>query len=162
MKKNLLFACTLVFFSMFIACSDDDTTEPETEFIDQVLQGKIDGESWTFVNGTSSIDDKIHLDLLSTETECGASNFEKKSRIIFSITNAVGIYELKFDFNDLENSQTVTLLSYDEEGTPINNIATEGTVEITDITETKVIGRINARSDDNSFVNGNFEASVCN
>ena len=65
---------------------------------------------------------------------------------------------LKFDFNDLEGSRTVTLFD-DEE--VMNVIATEGAVEITSVTDTHVTGRIDARADEDNFINGNFTVPLC-
>jgi hypothetical protein len=65
---------------------------------------------------------------------------------------------LKFELNDFENSVVVNL--FEEEGY-VNNLASTGAVEILSISETQVSGRIDARIDDESFVNGNFTVNIC-
>lgn len=95
--------------------------------------------------------------VLPSEDE-GCDIMPDGDRVFFTLPSNTGVHLLKFDFNDLEGSRTVTLFD-DEE--VMNVIATEGAVEITSVTDTHVTGRIDARADEDNFINGNFTVPLC-
>jgi hypothetical protein len=147
---------------LFASCSSEEQ-KPAHSFLDQDLSGKIEGESWTLGDGYADItgegtEAKLHVTLLLPHEGAGCDLMADGDRVLFSFPLYAGLHVLKFDFNDLENNRTVTL--FDDEET-MNVIASVGAVEITSITDTEITGRIDARADDDNFVNGNFAVSLC-
>lgn len=159
MKKGLFIL--LVLFAVISSCKKDDDA-PGYNFIDKALSGKIEGGSWTFRSGyvdSSSYEGvkKLSMSFYGV-TGDACSDFLDGDRVIFSVPMKIGVFPLKFSFTDLEGSQTVTL--FDDE-TSMNNIATSGAIEILSISSTSVTGRIDATSDDDNTINGNFTVSFC-
>lgn len=101
---------------------------------------------------------KLHVTLVLPSEDEGCDIMPDGDRVFFTLPSNTGVHLLKFDFNDLEGSRTVTLFD-DEE--VMNVIATEGAVEITSVTDTHVTGRIDARADEDNFINGNFTVPLC-
>ncbi|MEP0984143.1 hypothetical protein [Ekhidna sp.] len=150
----------------FTSCgSDDEDPGGGYEFIDQNLQGIIDGIPFEFGEGTfeSSFftEGAISLDLYDSNEEfdnvCEFIGFGDQVKIFFEVTDEVGLYELSFDLNSF-SGQTITL--FNPEGS-VNNIATIGAVEILSITDTQLTGRMDARMDAENSVNGNFTVVFC-
>ena len=156
---NAIALCLLLLTS----CSKDDES-PVYDFKDQALAGAIEGVSWSYGDGYASTTGegataKLHVTLVLPSEDEGCDIMPDGDRVFFTLPSNTGVHLLKFDFNDLEGSRTVTLFD-DEE--VMNVIATEGAVEITSITETHITGRIDARADEDNFVNGNFSVPLCN
>jgi hypothetical protein len=153
-KIGLLLLLAATVFS----CKDDDDGK-KYDFKDQDLSGQIADQNWTYDDGYAEVtgDNKLSINILAAHdgpTGCEAS--WQGDMVFFHCPNAVGLYELDFDGSGM--GQTVTL--FDNEET-FNYISTEGAVEIISITETTVTGRIDARGDDEFFVNGNFTIALC-
>jgi hypothetical protein len=156
---------------MFNSCSkdeddnDNDKNQNSYEFKDQNLQGKIGGEAWNFKNGTAEVSyfDSSEIDIdLYQDTSSNICNtyITDGDKIFLSVPHKVGVHELSIDFSS-GNSQTVTL--YDRENT-MNYIASQGAVEILTIDTSSsmtLTGRMDARVDDDTYVNGNFTVSFC-
>lgn len=147
---------------LLLACGDDEDPKSSYSFKDQDVSGEIEGDSWTYADGyveESEFDGEEVLDITLTLEQDGSvcDIFTEGDRVFFFVPKAVGVYKLSFDLNSFDG-QTVTL--FDEEET-LNTIATEGAIEILSISETEVTGRIDARSDGNNHVNGNFTVSFC-
>lgn len=163
--KILLMAAGLSLISLISSCKKDDESGPSHEFINQNLQGAIDGIPFTYGEGTVEMitrDGKEHLsfDLYHANEEinevCSFFGFGNEVSAFFSIPAEVGLYELSLNFS--YGGQTVTLFNPD--GT-VNNIASIGAVEILTVTETEVTGRMDATLDAENTVNGNFTAVFC-
>ena len=156
--RKLLFISSIIIFS---SCSKDEDNGPAYEFLDQDLQGTIDGEAFVFGDGiVSSSDGELSFDLLSdmeTESACEQFGFGDFVSVFFTIPEAEGIVELSLNLQSFEG-QTVTMFNPE---TSLNVIATEGAVEITSITETSVSGKMDVKYDGENFVNGNFTAVFC-
>lgn len=156
----------LLIFSLAIlfSCKDEEE-KPTHTFKNQNLSGKIGNISWTFNDGYADVygideQSQVSVDLfMEAEEGEGCSALAKGNEVLFTLPNKVGLYLLKFELNDFENSVVVNL--FEEEGY-VNNLATTGALEITAISDTQVSGRIDARIDDASFVNGNFTVDICN
>ncbi|HYF69294.1 MAG TPA: hypothetical protein VD884_14215 [Ohtaekwangia sp.] len=152
MINKLLTAILL--YATLISCNKDDDAGPSYNFKDQLLSGKIDNE--TFVHGDGFFD----------------NDDEETVRIVLTVAQAHDLCEVIQEGNEvffyidkeekltkLGDNQTITLL---KDGSPPYNIfATSGAIEITSITETSISGRIDARVDNESFVNGNFTVYSC-
>lgn len=153
----LLFASVLAFAS----CDDDEKSSSSSsyKFKDQDLQGKINNESFLYDDGFADVGDEyidITLVLPQNEDVCDLFNIEGNS-VFFYVSNEIKLTKLSFDLSSWEG-QTVTLFAKDGAK---NLIATEGAIEILSITDTEVTGRIDARVDSKSYVNGNFTARRC-
>lgn len=162
-KSILKFQLVLIAALLF-SCSDDDSEKKSSySFKDQDLSGEIEGDSWTYEDGfveEGTFDDEEILDIslfLAQEDPACATFQREGDEVFFFVPNAVGLYKLSFDLSSFDG-QTVTLLDEEE---MLNVIATEGAIEILTITETQVTGRIDARSDGQNYVNGNFTVSFC-
>lgn len=158
-----LFLLSLAIFTF--SCGEDDEEGSSYEFKDQTAQGTINDKSWTFISGKALIrDGKLSVDLGADEDFVSCESFHfNGSYIFFTLDEATGVSELKFDLNDFDNSQTATMYDPDEGDFGLNIIATEGAIEIISITDTEVKGRIDIRDghDNSSSVNGNFTVPIC-
>lgn len=180
--KNKILAIFVVAAFANGACSIESTTNSDTgdgtpnngyngngdytiEYKDQVASGKIDGNDFTAVGGileVSSFDDtKYSVEIYGQEVSDPCNSFASGDfQVIFSIPQGEGEYELGFDFDDTSNSQTATML--DSSGDiPSNIIASQGAIEIVDLSSDPVTGRLDIYYDDDSYVNGNFELTDC-
>lgn len=160
MRLTLIALLSLCLF----CCGGDDEGSPKYSFKDQTLSGKIDNIGWIYGDGYSSIDgDYADITLVTDQIEdegCNIWDIEG-NYIFFYVPATVGVHPLKkLDLSgSLEDNQTVTLLV--NEDIPVNIIAQKGAIEILTISETQITGRIDARFDDESFVNGNFTVTIC-
>lgn len=147
--------------SLLLACSDDDDKKSSYSFKDQVLSGEIGGDAWTFGDGfveESEFDDEEILDFrLFLAHDGSVCSVPDGDNVIFFVPRAVGLYKLSL--NSSFEGQVVNMVEDDD--IPINNIATEGAIEILTISETEVTGRIDARMDSDNHINGNFTVSFC-
>ena len=166
--KLILCASALLTTLFITSCGkDDDESGPSYEFIDQNLQGTIDGQAFDFGEGeaelTTNFDEEqvLALDLFDSNEEitdiCEFFGFGDQVSVFFSITPEVGLYPLSINAKSF-TGLTVTLFNPDG---AVNNISTEGAVEILSISDTQVRGRIDARFDSENNVNGNFTATFC-
>lgn len=162
---RLLFVASLAL--VIFSCGDDDNG-PGYKFIDQDAQGEIDNVSWAYADGYADIgpygtgsDIRVSVDLTLPQTEQGCDIFIPEGNMVFfSVPNEVGLYKLKLNLNCFTCADNYTVTLFKEDGFE-NFIVTEGAVEILAISDTEVTGRIDARYDDNTFVNGNFTVSIC-
>lgn len=150
---------------LIFSCGDDDDDGPAYDFKDQTATGSINGKSWTFVSGRADISDgtiSIDLSADSDAVPCTTFSFDGPY-IFFYIDNEIGVTELKFDFDDLDNSKTATFYDPDEGDFGLNIIAVEGAIEILSVSESEVTGRLDIRdgNDNSSSVNGTFTVEIC-
>ena len=161
MKTILRSLAFLFVCAIGISCESDDG--PSYKFLDRDLSGEIDNEAWAYEDGYAEIDDfggeeMLDINLTLVQAQSGCDIFiPEGNQVFFSVPNAVGLYKLSFDFNGGE-SQTVTLW---DDSKSLNIICGDGAVQILSITANEVSGRIDARSDKDSHVNGNFTLNIC-
>jgi len=173
MKKHLSYSLMIFLILgtfLMTSCGDDnENSGPDYDFIDQNLQGRIDGleyvfdegraEESFFTNGSLSID-LFDVSEVITEDICDFG-FGDEIQVTFEIPDETGLFELSFDLSSFDGL-VVNLLNPDgEDGIPQNNLASIGAVEILEISESSVSGRIDARLDSDNQVNGNFTAIYC-
>ncbi len=163
MMKKLLFACAASAL-LFTACEKEDEPQVETpayEFKNQTMQGKIEGKAFQFEIGTveeSGFGGFLYQIVGESDSTdaCAFVNQYFGNNIVF------GLDELKTGLTVMgdNSSQTVTFYQSESEN---NDVAIEGAIEILTVNaETDVVtGRIDARIDDNNFVNGNFSVTHC-
>lgn len=163
--KNHLFATFIAALVLLSSClSEDDLTVDNTfSFLNQDLQGLIDGQVFSAGEGTATIfEGELSISIYDTNEDitsaCEFIGFGDNVSVFFFVPNAVGVYELGIDFNNIEDGQTVTLFDPSE---TLNIIATSGAIEILTITDTEITGRLDARVDNENVVNGNFTITNC-
>jgi hypothetical protein len=156
------FLTLLVIFA--IACSKkEEAPVPAYSFKNQDVSGKINNVAWAYADGyadvTSGTDPKVDVKLLLTQSNkgCAITN-ATGNQVFFRLPAKVGLYTINFDLTGSTTSYTATLF---EKATTLNIIANSGAIEILTLTNTEVTGRMDARSDDKSFVNGNFKVAIC-
>lgn len=165
MKKLIRLLAWVVLPCVFLMnCGGDDDITPagyEYEFINQDLQGKINGQSWSYVDGVAEED---WVDASQERFEIGAeemtdpcNEFVDGLRVLFSTPSAVGIYELRPIGHD-DGSYLVNLFDPAE---TLNIFAGQGAIEILTLTDTEVTGRMDVYFDDDTHVNGNFTLPYC-
>ena len=167
MKKGffIVVMITLVTFIAISLSSCGDDAKPSYNFHDQDVSGKIGNLAWEYADGYATIygedeDATLSISLFLAQTDQGCNVFiPEGDEVFFSLPLKTGLYKLKFNLSDMENSRTVTLF---EDGTTTNHIASEGAVEITSISETQLSGKIDARVNKENSVNGKFSVSICN
>ncbi len=157
--KSILITCVLTLLIFTQSCGSDGESGPSYAFIDQNLQGSINGIPFVYAEGTVELTgsgDRLSFDLYDTDEifddVCAVFGFGEEVSVFFTGANEVGLYELSLESN------TVTLFDPSE---TLNVIASIGAVEILTITSTEVTGRIDARLDAGSTINGNFTVVFC-
>ena len=164
MRKVLSLALVCAFAMFSCSKSDDsgDSSSPSFSFSNQNAQGKIEGVAFNVeaarANASTFGNDSTFLIELygDTATEPCLINGFGMDMVFMHLPMEVGLYELSFSTTG--TSRTVTL--YDTESST-NVISTDGAVEILEITDNVIKGRIDARYDGDNNVNGNFEARRC-
>lgn len=155
MIQKLLTAILL--FATLISCSKDDDTGASYNFKDQLLSGKIENE--TFVHGDGFFDndddETVRIVLTVAQDQDLCEVIQEGNEVFFYI-------DKEEKLTKLGNNQTITLLKDNPQpDPPLNIFVTTGAIEITSITETSISGRIDARFDNENFVNGNFIVYSC-
>ncbi|HEX5171373.1 MAG TPA: hypothetical protein VFW11_19485 [Cyclobacteriaceae bacterium] len=159
MNRSLFFIVSLAV--IISSCGDDE--EPAYSFKNQNLSGKIGNAAWEFGDGYAEIfgmgdDSQLQFDLFIELDGEGCNVIPVGNEVLFSVPKKVGVYKLKADLSDMENSLFVNLF---EEETTGHNLASKGAIEILTITETEVTGRIDASLDEMNTINGNFAVNIC-
>ena len=162
MKKlfNLLAVITLSLFTF--SCSKDDDTLPPYFFLDRNLQGEIDGQNFTLGFGAARYYDinksEFYIDLYDVDEEgtdpCNI--YSKEVKATFTVPAKVGLYPLRFRLKP--DDQTVILYNPEKS---LNIIVALGAIDIISISETEVVGRLDARESGPSGINGNFRIPIC-
>jgi hypothetical protein len=127
----------------------------------QPLAGMIDGQPWTFVAGQtdgflSETGDEFFATLFDKPFSSPCDQFQPQDAthwLILNIPKAVGRYALSLSLN-----QT---FSYPK-GTSIqNDIATSGTLEVTELTATSLSGGVKMAYGSRDSVEGQFTITIC-
>lgn len=160
--KNVLLFATLTFGLFLISCNKDDEARPAYEFKDQNLQGKIDGIDFNLGDGVVDLfNEELSFNLYSDQEStaaCDLFRFGEFVQVFFTIPDETGLVELFINFSS-GDGESVTMFNPDGS---LNIIATVGAIEITEISQTTVSGRMDIKYDVNNYVNGNFTADFCN
>ena len=156
--RAVLFATAVVGLA---ACGGDDGGAPGT-IATQPLAGMIDGQPWSFVAGKtdaflSETGDKFFATLFDKPfASSPCDEFEPQDAthsLILNIPKAVGRYALSLSLN-----QT---FSYPKGNSTQNDIATSGTLEVTELTATSLSGGVKMAYGSRDSVEGQFMITVC-
>ena len=155
----------LIFAVGILSACGDDENDITFEFINQNLQGQIGGIEWGLVAGKAQ-DFTTNNDFLSMEmvgvavVDTCQLSLPNTSKIFFEVPKQVGLYELKVGLQNPGITQTVTFFVAAENQ---NYIASQGAIEILEIDlENELLeGRLDARVDNQNFINGNFCLVLC-
>ncbi len=138
--------------AVMVACSD-----PSYTITPQPLQGKINGEGFTFGFGAtdSFLDDAdsffaTMFQGAAPTDPCGFSSSGGNGHVIASVPRAPGEYPMSLQRN--------ITLAY---GGSNNQIITDGLIRVDSITATEVKGGIFADGGDNFTVDGEFTLKIC-
>ncbi len=137
------------------------------DYVDQTLQGQINGKPWTFASGRitkprpDETSQRWDVSMLSDARENLCDEFQVRSTneldVIFSVP-ALAVARTDMGFG--ESGQTVTLVDGSLE-IPLNTIAVAGFVEFTAVGAATVEGKMVADGDDDDVVNGKFSLTKC-
>ncbi|GEM_PF-2777073 len=155
MKSITLLSFLLLTFS----CGDSADDKDGLSIIEQPLEGTINGESFTFVHGIATMDDKqgtVFVTLLpvaaSDTSDCSIPFDYKGPRILFIRKPEVGGSALTFEKN--------VTFSYETPEAFQNDVALTGEWRF-DFVDDNVIKGALAATTDGHEVNGTFELTRC-
>ena len=154
---NKIFVVLFVISFVLGGCPQE--IKPPYEFKEQDLQGKIDNVYWEYLSGVArpslSSNDTLSIGIYNTQFDSPCSYAVSEEGVLFKVPKEVGLFILNADWN---NFQAVTLYNGTEK-----KFALGGAVEITKIDSISNVieGRIDARVDNNSYINGNFLVTLC-
>ncbi len=164
--RRLYFIVLIVMLLLAQGCMDtinfgDDYTY---SFMDKDLEGAIDKNYWAFQTGISREgffdSDELRVELYPQviAEPCGFHNDYANDYVSFDIPKETGVYVLEFSL--FGTSQTVDFYNHE---LGISFSASKGAIEILSIDEENnlLTGRIDAYVDDETNINGNFEAVLC-
>ncbi len=163
MKKIILIAFTFVFVFYFFACKKEKkedlvngTSCSSYNFESHTLSGKIGGTDWSMLQGVfrnSSFDSTKFVADIYNKIYTDSCTYHGSTHFLASIKKPAGHYQLGPNLN-------VTLF---DSITGVNNIAFCGAIEIltVDTVGGTLTGRIDARVDENNYLNGNFTLKMC-
>lgn len=151
-----------------ISCSKDDDPSPPYEFIDQNVQGVIDGLPFEFGEG-------VVADSFSEEDEYYFTLYDQNEQyddvcnvfiseliyVAFNLPGEEGLYELYFDLTSFDGIVVNLVNPNGEDDIPQIALASFGAIEITSITTTEITGKIDASLDEENSINGNFSVQFC-
>lgn len=162
--KNLAFLIILLFFA---SCSKDDAG-PSYAFIDQNLQGVIDGVQFEFgegvVEASFSEENEYYFTLYDQNEQydnvCNVF-ISELIYVAFNLPGEEGLYELYFDLTSFDGIVVNLVNPNGEDDIPQIGLASFGAIEITSITTTEITGKIDASLDEENSINGNFSVQFC-
>lgn len=173
LTHRILLVTALCVAVLFTSCDTQGDSKPQNvsdSFIDQDLQGSINGKSFVLVSGYAENDywedDKYSFLLYNIDTEDSLDPWDlgayswllDKLIVMFDTPKEEGYYPLSLDWIDLSSNQTVTLVDDVADEIPLNIIKSEGAIEITeiDLVNNTISGRICTSFEGGSGINGNF------
>lgn len=125
--------------------------------------GQIDGTPWTMTKATVQREGadggKLDVKLFGTAVADCANSDRDAGYIIFNMPAAVGKRSLKLSLSDFgsPDNQTITFVTPPSS----NNIAVDGVLNVTELTDTSVTMGILAKGGKTTDVNGTFTATFC-
>lgn len=127
----------------------------------QPAQGFINGTNWAFVSGVAKEDTttqgrmRVTLNNQNFTDPCSFMSVGQRS-IQTNVPAMIG----ETTFGSGYPAATATFVYQDQNG-PMNLVATEGSLKVTSVTSSEVLGMIYTRFDEANVVNGTFRLKVC-
>ncbi len=120
------------------------------------LAGTINGEAWSFVAGWGDPGDSdVLVSLFSgAATACGFED-GSETHVLIAVPLTPGTYPF-----GLDKGQVATMVYSMTDGTPMNVVATTGTLVVHEVTAEKVTAGV-VMVDGDHEVNGQFEVTLC-
>jgi len=159
-QKHMLSAGILLLAALgHIATSESEAPLGfQEEIQEQTLEGIINGVDWIFGSGIAiydANDDEFLVRLYAEQTNDPCTLQSSVNKILLTMPNQVGPYALSME------QHTVTLVEDRQPDPPMNFIATEGEVEIYGVEIDSISAGMAVYVDDNTWVNGTFDITVC-
>ena len=159
-NKNLLSTAVLTAaLGMHVATSStEDGTGFQEDIQEQNLEGLINGVDWVFGSGVAlfdATDDEYLVRLYAEASENPCTLQSSVNKIVLSLPNQVGPYPLSLD------GETVTLVEDRGDEAPMNFIAITGTVDVYSIEGGTISAGMAAYVDDDTWVNGTVDITIC-
>lgn len=133
----------------------DDANTGSASIAMGTLTGKVGGASWTLAAAQTdsffSDESEFWVDLYSTApTGCGSQG--TGSSVILNVPKKLGSHNLSLQLNG-----TFVL----DNAAQDNLVATEGTIRVDEITDTRLRGGVTMTFDAANSISGEFEATIC-
>ncbi|NAS31298.1 hypothetical protein GTQ40_09975 [Flavobacteriaceae bacterium R38] len=144
------FPLAILVISFFTACSSDNDEEVIEPISEQTLSGFVHGDPFLATGGMSSINgnESISINLTNTVADCSTNILDFVYSVSADVPNRIGFH------------RNVIVVFSRENETPLNVL--NSIVEITEITETQVMGKIRSESlTEDNMVEGAFVLNVC-
>lgn len=148
--------------SLIIACGAPPR-DRTLDILPDAPTGQINGTPWTMtkasVKRTGMDGGTLDVKLFGIDVADCATSSQDAGYIIFNMPAAVGKRTLKLSLSDLggPDNQTITFVTPPSS----NNIAVDGVLNVTDLTETSVTMGLLAKGGKTTDVNGTFTATFC-
>ncbi|WP_424962627.1 hypothetical protein [Ekhidna sp.] len=159
-SRKTFYLLALGFISLIAGCGKDEVELPE-----EVLQGKIDGEEWTYKSANAfleSADFRYRVTFLSTE-ETVADPCALRSTAKRHITAFLRFPEYEGNYSVspqlVNDNEVVVTFNADISG---SLVASSGFMSIFAIENRVVFGYLQAVLDDDNTVEGSFQIRLCN
>jgi hypothetical protein len=149
-----------------LSCGSSPQMMMDVPVKQQPLAGKINGQPWSAVSATASAMKAFTagerwIDVYDTQIDCSVFSPNPDSEIIGTVPWQVTNYNLGFG----GMSKTLTLVYHDDGGMVINEIITDGRVEVVSAPDpdagTPALIRIRADQNENFDVEGEIHVQVC-
>ena len=159
-RKKIISVCALLLASAtHIATSKSPPPIGfEEDIQEQNLQGLINGVDWVFGSGVAILDSEDNEFLVRLYAEAAAdpcSLQTEVNKILLTMPNQIGPYELSLGTN------TVTLVEERDDDAPMNYISVQGVVELYELGDDSLSAGMAVMANDNSWVNGQFDITIC-
>jgi hypothetical protein len=140
--------------AVLFAASCGGTSDPAGGISSQPMSGKIGGQPWTFKNGqtlgTAIEAYRVYASGTSFTPCAGEFPFEM-DQVILTVPEKVGSYDLTLLFNQ----------SLASAATGATYIATRGKLVVESITATTIKGAAKLEGNADNYLDGTFEATIC-
>lgn len=118
--------------------------------------GKFGGAAWSMTKANvSKSGDRLSVKMYSDQVADCANSSGGGGYLLFSMPATVGKRPLKFSFD--ENGQTVTFVTPPSD----NNIATEGLLDLKELTDTSVTLGLHVKASASNEIDGTFTTMLC-
>jgi hypothetical protein len=123
--------------------------------------GTINGQPWSFVEANATDDGDALFVVMFAETvpSCAMSSSSDMPIVMFTMPATVGQRQLRLDLFDF-NSSNNQFVTFYVPATNMNEISTEGWLDLSALTDSSATIGINATFEGDA-VNGTFTATIC-